>query len=174
MRRNLTVVALGFAVALTAVGAAPVRARAVAAGTAAAAAEGTAVAAGTTAAERLAKARALAAERLAKRDQSLVPPPPALQRAPVTPKANPVIHEVVAPPPATPTAAAAPPVTADDLRKVTAGTSRADLLKLGAPASQLSMFDDGHFTETFRYGNSGQSVGVVRLIDGSVSQIEVK
>jgi hypothetical protein len=83
-----------------------------------------------------------------------------------------VVPEPVAPPPPP------PEVTSEDLKNLVAGTNRDDLLKLGAPASRLTMFDDGHLQETFRYyahGPNGDTpIGVVRLVDGAVSAVEVR
>ena len=66
----------------------------------------------------------------------------------------------------------------DDLKNLAAGTNRDDLLKLGAPSSRITMFDDGHLRETYHYYSHGPngdaSIGVVRLVDGAVSVVEMK
>ena len=89
------------------------------------------------------------------KDHSLVPPPP---------------------PPTRKVAAVPPPrkATPDDLSALAGGTSRADVLKLGAPASRITMFDNGHLVEIFRYQTRDATFGVVRLSDGSVSSVEVR
>jgi len=101
-----------------------------------------------------------------------VPAPPPLPgetvRRPEPPKIQrPVPVIVVAPPPP-------PPVTPEDLRGITLGESRGDVLKLGAPASRISMFDDGHFLEIYRYMSGDITFGVVRVSDGEVSKVDVK
>ena len=68
---------------------------------------------------------------------------------------------IVPPPP--------PPVTADNLRTLTPGTNRDDVLKLGTFASRIIMIDNGHLAETYRY-----PVGVVRVSDGVVAAVEVQ
>jgi hypothetical protein len=60
------------------------------------------------------------------------------------------------------------------LKKITNGTRREDLLKLGAPASRIMMSDDGHLVETFSYADKDISLGRVRLTDGVVSSVEVR
>jgi hypothetical protein len=72
----------------------------------------------------------------------------------------------VAPPP--------PQATAEDLKALASGTSKAEVLKLGAPASRVTMFDDGHLVEIFRYQARDVAFGVVRLSDGSVTSVEVR
>ncbi len=102
-------------------------------------------------------------------------PPPAPSRAvaistPVPPPpAPPVPAPVVAPVPPPP-----PVVTAKDLETVAPGTPRADLLKLGTPASRITMFDDGHLLEIFNYAANNAMFGVVRLTDGEVSRVEIR
>ncbi len=104
---------------------------------------------------------------------SLVPPPPPIQRVaigrPVEISANliaPAPPELVpAPVPVPPP----PPITSEDLQKIIPGTHREDVLKLGAYASRISMVDDGHLTETFRY-----AAGVVRVSDGVVASVELR
>ena len=88
-------------------------------------------------------------------------PPPA-------PEPVAVLEPVPPPPPP-------PEMTSDDLKKVAAGMNREDLLKLGAPGSRIAMSDDGHLQETFHYyAHGGDSmIGTVRLVDGSVSIVQV-
>lgn len=104
--------------------------------------------------------------------ESVPPPPPAVHRASVAkPAATEPLPEIAPPPPPPPPPP--PQVTADDLKKVTNGTSREELLKLGAPASRIMMSDDGHLLETFSYAAKDTSFGRVKLTDGTVSSVEV-
>lgn len=64
-------------------------------------------------------------------------------------------------------------MTANDLRKVTVGMSREQVLKLGEPSSRITMFEEDHLSETFHYDTKDSSLGVVRLTDGSVSSVQV-
>jgi hypothetical protein len=102
-----------------------------------------------------------------------VPAPPPLPSETVkrveTPKPPPppVALVAVAPPPP-------PPVTLEDLRSVTVGESRDEVLKLGAPAARITMFDDGHLLEIYRYMAGDATFGVLRVIDGAVSQIDLR
>jgi hypothetical protein len=111
------------------------------------------------------------------KDHSLVPPPPPVRRA----------AAVVPPPPPEPSSTLAPvviqsipvlppppQVTSDDLKTLATGTARRDVLKLGAPASRITMYDDGHLVEIFRYQSRDTTLGVVRLSDGSVSSVQVR
>jgi hypothetical protein len=114
------------------------------------------------------------------KDHSLVPPPPPpVRRAAVVPPPPPVpssgssgaasvgIQPIpVLPPP--------PQVTSDDLKALASGTARKDVLKLGAPASRITMYDDGHLVEIYRYQSRDTTLGVVRLSDGSVSSVQVR
>jgi hypothetical protein len=93
-----------------------------------------------------------------------VPPPPPLPVQPVVTALQPI------PPPPPPPRKATP----DDLSALAGGTSRADVLKLGAPSSRITMFDNGHLVEIFRYQTRDATFGVVRLSDGSVSSVEVR
>jgi hypothetical protein len=112
------------------------------------------------------------------KDHSLVPPPPpAVRRASVVP-----------PPPAAPASPApsyiqpipvlAPPpprhATPEDLQALASGTNRSDVLKLGPPSSRITMYDDGHLVEIYRYQARDTTFGVVRLSDGTVSNVQVR
>lgn len=111
------------------------------------------------------------------KDHSLVPPPPPSKK---------VLAVVPPPPPSTSPAAPVataraplppppPQVTADDLKSLASGTSRADVLKLGAPASRVTMVDDsGRLIEIYRYQSSDHAFGTVRLSEGSVSSVQVR
>jgi len=108
------------------------------------------------------------------KDHSLVPPPPAKKVVAVVPPPPPLaapapavqIPVFVLPPP--------PQATAEELRAVAGGTSRADVLKLGPPSSRITMFDDGHLVEIYRYQSRDTTFGIVRLSDGSVSSVQVR
>jgi hypothetical protein len=107
-------------------------------------------------------------------DGSNVPPPPPLRRASVR-KAVPAQNlppPPIAPPP--PPAPPAPQMTADDLKHVTSGMQRTEVLKLGVPASRISMVDEGHLLEIYRYQSSDATLGVVRLTDGAVSNVLIR
>ena len=65
-------------------------------------------------------------------------------------------------------------MTVEDLKKIATGTSREELLKLGAPASRITMFDDGHIAEIYRYMEKDTTLGIVRLSDGVVAGIELR
>jgi len=109
------------------------------------------------------------------KDHSLVPPPPAKKVAVVppppslAPQAPAVVTTpvLVLPPPPPPQA------TTEDLKTLASGTSKAEVLKLGAPSSRITMIDDGHLVEIFRYQTRQTTIGVVRLSDGSVSSVQV-
>jgi hypothetical protein len=110
------------------------------------------------------------------KDHSLVPPPPPARHVaavvpeppsePSKPRATIQRIAVLAPPP--------PQVTRDDLKALSSGTARADVLKLGAPASRITMYADGHLVEIYRYQTRDTTVGVVHLSDGSVSSVQVR
>ncbi|MBZ5634746.1 MAG: hypothetical protein LAO55_16615 [Acidobacteriia bacterium] len=108
------------------------------------------------------------------KDHSLVPPPPPRRVAVVPPPPPPPL-----PPPAAvrqPLPTLPPPrqATPDDLNALAGGTPRADVLKLGAPSSRITMFDNGHLVEIYHYQTRETSIGVVRLSDGSVSSVQVR
>jgi|SRR5579872_3678497 len=108
------------------------------------------------------------------KDHSLVPPPPAKKVAvvPPPPPIAPPAPEVIL----TPVLALPPPpqATPADLKTLARGTSREEVLKLGAPSSRITMMDDGHLVEIFHYQTRETTFGVVRLSDGSVSSVEVR
>jgi hypothetical protein len=107
---------------------------------------------------------------------SLVPPPPPIQHAVVRrPVEAPVkVEPDPEPPPAPAVVPPPPPVTIEDLRAVTTGTPREDVLKIGQPASRITMYDDGHLSETYRYSAGTAMLGVVRLSDGLVTAVELR
>jgi hypothetical protein len=66
-----------------------------------------------------------------------------------------------------------PPVMSpEDLRSVSTGMTRADVLKLGAPSSKITMFEEGHVVEQYSYHQNGQKFGGLRLTDGIVSSVQ--
>lgn len=67
-----------------------------------------------------------------------------------------------------------PEMSREELKTVSAGMSRAEILKMGAPASKITMFENGHLSETYSYRQQGQKVGTVRLTDGAVADVEVQ
>ena len=109
------------------------------------------------------------------KDHSLVPPPPVRKVAavvvPPPPPIAPVLSLVepirVLPPPP-------PQVTVADLKLLASGTPRVEVLKLGTPASRVTMYDDGHLVEIYRYQSHDTILGVVRLSDGTVSNVSVQ
>lgn len=121
-----------------------------------------------------AAAPAPAAAAPARAEAGSVPPPPPVRgvarrrpsRAPLpAPAAEPVM---AAPPPPPP-----PMATSADLRTIVIGARRVDVLALGAPAARITMFDDGHLIEIYRYMSRDGDIGVVRLYNGTVSSIQV-
>jgi hypothetical protein len=106
---------------------------------------------------------------------NLVPPPPPIRRVAIgKPLETPArLVAAQAPPPVAiptlPTLVPPQPVTTEDLRRIGPGTNREDLLKLGGFTSRISMVDDGHLAETFRY-----AAGVVHVSDGVVAAVELR
>jgi len=108
------------------------------------------------------------------KDHSLVPPPPAKKIVavvppppPLTPPTPVVLTPVFVPPPP-------PQATPEDLKTIASGASRAEVLRFGAPSSRITMFDDGHLVEIFRYQSRDTTFGIVRLSDGSVASVQVR
>ena len=103
---------------------------------------------------------------------SVPPPPPlaseAVKRVEAPKPPSPVVVVEVAPPPPP------PPVTPEDLLALTVGQAREEVLKLGQPASRITMFEDGHLLEIYRYMSGDITFGVVRLENGAVSQVDVR
>jgi hypothetical protein len=67
-----------------------------------------------------------------------------------------------------------PPPLDVDLNAIEKGMSRESLLVLGAPSSRITMSEDGHLVEIFRYRNATRVSGTVRLRDGSVASVEAR
>ena len=109
------------------------------------------------------------------KDHSLVPPPPPPVRRAATVPPPPVVQQESTIVMQQPIPVLPPPrhVTVDDLKTLASGTGRAEVLKLGAPASRITMYDDGHLVEIYRYQSRDATVGVVRLSDGSVSSVQL-
>ena len=105
-------------------------------------------------------------------DVPVIPPPPppikahVSRVAPRTPPPVPVAP-VEPPPPA-------PQATPADLQTLALGTGRGDVLKLGVPVARITMFEDGHLLEIYRYSTGDISFGAVRLTDGLVSSVQVR
>ncbi len=111
-----------------------------------------------------------------KQKASVPPPPPPLHHAAPVHRAPLPMARVVPVADLTPQVQAPEivQVTANELRTLTAGMSRSEVLKIGTPAARITMFDDGHLVEIYRYQNHDDSLGVVRLTDGSVSSVQVR
>lgn len=103
---------------------------------------------------------------------SVPPPPPAAgaRRAP-KPAPEPTMPEILPPPPPPPPPP--PQVTREELKNVASGMKREELLKLGTPASRITMDDDGHLMETYTYYVKDTAIGRVKLTDGNVTNVEV-
>jgi hypothetical protein len=106
---------------------------------------------------------------------SVPPPPPPIHHAavhktpslPLTPRPVPMAVPQIQPTQIT-------LVTSDELRTVTTGMTRGDVLKLGAPTAKITMYDDGHLLEIYRYLERDTNIGTVRLTDGSVSSVQLR
>lgn len=108
-------------------------------------------------------------------DPSNVPPPPPAKRASIRKPAPPPVAVVVEPPPPAPAPPPpAPDVTPADLKAVANGMPRADVLKIGEPSARVTMVEDGHLLEIYRYQAKDTTFGVVRLTDGSVSNVFIR
>ena len=60
----------------------------------------------------------------------------------------------------------------EDLRTISAGMTRADVLRFGAPSSKITTFEDGHLVEFYSYHQNGQKFGGLKLTDGVVSSLQ--
>ncbi len=65
-----------------------------------------------------------------------------------------------------------PEMSPEGFRTISNGMSREDLLRRGAPASKITMFDDGHLVEVYSYRQNGQTFGTLHLTDGAVSSVD--
>lgn len=60
-----------------------------------------------------------------------------------------------------------------EFQKVAVGQTRSEIIsRLGAPYSRISMPEDGHLYENFRYAVQGEPIGLVKLTDGVVSEVQ--
>jgi hypothetical protein len=106
----------------------------------------------------------------------LPPPPPGKRTAPALPVAQFVVPAEIArfrslsevapalPPP--------PVMSPEDLRSVSLGATRADVLRYGTPSSKITTFEDGHLVEFYSYHQNGQKFGGLKLTDGVVSSVQ--
>jgi hypothetical protein len=67
-----------------------------------------------------------------------------------------------------------PTMTPEAFKKIVAGMSKPEVLRLGDPSSKIAMFEDGHMVEMFSYRAGGQRYGRLRLEDGTVVAVEAK
>ena len=107
-------------------------------------------------------------------DPSNVPPPPPIKHASVRKPVTVPAAKIEPPPPAPPPPPPAPEVTPADLKIVANGMPRADVLKLGEPSARVTMVEDGHLLEIYRYQAKDTTFGVVRLTDGAVSNVFIR
>ena len=104
-----------------------------------------------------------------------VPPPPPLPPSVSRRATLPAPRVPVAPAPVVGTVATPPPaMTSADLAAVAVGMGRNDVLRMGVPSARLTMNQDGHLMETFRYRDAQGDVGAVRLTDGAVARVEIQ
>ncbi len=115
-----------------------------------------------------------------KADPSGVPPPPSPSVKSTT-RASVAVAQYIVPPDVArisswadvaPTLPPPPVMSPEDLRSVSTGMSRADLLSFGAPSSKITTFEDGHVVELYSYHQNGQRFGGVQLTDGVVSSVQ--
>lgn len=104
---------------------------------------------------------------------SVPPPPPIAHRtshraAPAIEEPRPMPTPVVSAPPPPP-----PQATRQDVQKISVGETRAQIEKLGFPAVHITMYDNGHLQEEFRFVNHNRDIGTVKLTDGAVSGVQV-
>ena len=116
-----------------------------------------------------------------KADPSGVPLPPGNgSRRAAAPAEMPVAHLIVpqeALAPFTmadevPVLAPPPEMSPDKFKTVSAGMSRTDLLRLGMPASKISMDEDGRAVEVYSYRDKDRRIGTVRVSNGAVTSIQ--
>jgi len=107
----------------------------------------------------------------------LPPPPPGKRTAPARlPVAQFVVPEELSRinswADVTPALPPPPVMRPEDLRRVSLGTTRADVLSLGVPSSKITTFEDGHLVEFYSYHQNGQKFGGLKLTDGVVSSVQ--
>jgi hypothetical protein len=71
-----------------------------------------------------------------------------------------------------PTLPPPPEMSRETLHEVTPGMTRADLLRFGAPASKITMDEDGRMVEIYSYRQNSEKIGTVRLQNGAVSSVQ--
>ena len=107
-----------------------------------------------------------------KAESITVPPPPPVRHAavarpkPALMRAPAYLAPIPPPPP--------PDVTVEELKTVTAGMRRDDVLKLGTPSARITMFDEGHLIEIYDYASRESLVGAIHLKDGAVSSVVIR
>ena len=110
-----------------------------------------------------------------KSDSSNVPPPPPARHAALHKPIPAQELPAILPPPPVPIPPPPPPaMTADDLKRVTSGMQRDEVLRFGQPSSRITMVDDGHLLEIYSYQANDTTFGVVRLTDGAVSNVVIR
>jgi hypothetical protein len=108
-----------------------------------------------------------------KQRNAVPPPPPPIHRAsvqklppmPTTRRVVPVAQPDLEPP---------RQASLAELRSVTSGMSRDDVLKFGTPSVRITMNEEGHLLEIYRYIDNSKSLGTLRLTDGAVSSVQVR
>jgi hypothetical protein len=113
-----------------------------------------------------------------KSDGSAVPPPPPAHHAsnrrpaPAAPAPPPAVETPIPVPPPPPPPPP-PEMTAQDMRQVTIGMTRGDVLKLGEPASRTTMFEEDRLVEIFHYVSKDANLGTIRLSNGAVASVQL-
>ncbi len=65
-----------------------------------------------------------------------------------------------------------PQIRPEKLAQISAGMTRDDVVaKLGTPASKISTESDGEYSESYQYRLGEDKIGVVRLLNGTVTEI---
>ena len=109
-----------------------------------------------------------------KQRASVPPPPPPVRKAAVTKTAPmPMPTQRIVLPLEKAEVEPALTVSLSELRGVTSGMSRSEVLKLGTPSARITMYDDGHLVEIYRYLDREANLGTLRLTDGAVSSVQV-
>jgi hypothetical protein len=100
------------------------------------------------------------------------PPPPPPKHA--VAKATPPLSRRIVHVPVQPELEQPPRISLDQLRAVSSGMSREAVLNLGLPSARVTMYDDGHLLEIYRYVDRDINLATIRLTDGSVSSVQVR
>ncbi|MGJ5818708.1 hypothetical protein [Paludibaculum fermentans] len=70
-------------------------------------------------------------------------------------------------------AAARVVATPQEFAKLATGAPKSELAeRLGTASYKISVPEEGHLTEIYRYANHGVAVGTVRVVDGVVSEVK--